>query len=360
MDRLIKILNHTVPAIVIVLVTIFLIPFSSSTCQPLEERSFIDDILTPRRTIPISILGINAFTNDPRFGSIRSQFREVKSTLGIQHVRILFAWNDQVQPTPNSQPVFGFYDEIVRSLPPGVNAMVVLTGVPSWMSTPSNWIDGNPRKTFVEKWIKPVVTRYKGQSAISAWQIWNEPNNPSFKENSTLDVLTKPENYVELIALASTASKRISPAKRVVNGATTAIAQNFPATLRYNQAMLSAGLLSFVDVFGVHYYGKSAERVVAPGGVGDFLKSIQKPMWLSEIGKQGTIGQLEYAQRFIPFLVKTAPKIQRVYLYQFTEATSAELTYGLRNLTRGRFVSDLYIFLREQVRKKTNARPNRL
>jgi hypothetical protein len=302
---------------------------------------------------------VNAFVNDPRFGSIRSQFREVKSTLGIQHVRILFAWNDQVQPTPSSQPFFGFYDDIVRSLPPGVNALVVVTGVPSWMNTPANWIDGNPRKTFVEKWIRPVVTRYKSQSGISAWQIWNEPNNPSFKENVTLDVLTKPENYVELIALASTVSKQIAPLKRVVNGATTAIAQNFPGTLRYNQAMVSAGLLSFVDVFGVHYYGKSAERVVAPGGVGDFLKSIQKPMWLTEIGKQGTTSQLEYAQRYIPFLVKTAPRIQRVYLYQFTEATGADVTYGLKNLTPGRLVSDLYVFLRDRVKGKFAVGRNR-
>jgi hypothetical protein len=359
MDQTRKIPLLSALGFAIALFTTILTPIHSSACQPIEKRSFIDDFLTPRRAIPVSLLGVNAFVNDPRFGSIRSQFREVKSTLGIQHVRILFAWNDQVQPTPNSQPFFGFYDEIVRSLPPGVNALVVVTGVPSWMNTPANWIDGNPRKTFVEKWIRPVVTRYRSQSAISAWQIWNEPNNPSFKENVTLDVLTKPENYVELIALASTVSKQIAPLKRVVNGATTAIAQNFPGTLRYNQAMVSAGLLSFVDVFGVHYYGKSAERVVAPGGVGDFLKSIQKPMWLTEIGKQGTTSQLEYAQRYIPFLVKTAPRIQRVYLYQFTEATAAHVTYGLKNLTPGRLVSDLYVFLRDRVKGRPAANRKR-
>jgi hypothetical protein len=274
----------------------------------------------------------------------------VRSTLGIRRVRVLFAWNDQVQPSRGTEPFFGFYDEIVNSLPPNTEAVAVLTGVPSWMQDPKNWIGGNPRTTFVELWVKKVATRYARRGRLSAFQLWNEPNNPSFAENVTIDVLNDPENYVELLASGYSAIKSIAPRKRVINGATTAIAQNFPETLDYNKKMVAAGALSFTDAFAIHYYGKSVERVLLPGGVKDFLKGITKEIWITETGAQGVNKQADYAERILPFLKSNAPGITRVYLYQFTEATPAESTYGLKNLTPGFTVSDLYIKLRDRAR----------
>jgi hypothetical protein len=307
------------------------------------------DIFTPKQPIPYELLGLNAFVNDRRFGSVKSQMNEVRNTLGIKRVRVLLHWNDSVQPTPRATPFFAFYDEIIRSLPRGSEALIILTGTPSWMNDSRNWIAGNPRKTFIELWAKRIAARYARQRRVTAYQIWNEPNNPSFSENQTLDVLTKPENYVELLALAHTALKAIAPTKGVINGATTAIAQNFPATLDYNRAMVSAGALSFTDAYAIHYYGKNAERVLF-GGIADFLNSIPKPLWITESGAQGAGKQLDYAQRIFPFLKTQVPGISRVYIYQFTESSPATTTYGLRNLTPGLSVSDLYINLRERPR----------
>ena len=326
----------------------------SHATPPASEISTrgLEDILTPRQPIPYSLLGINAFVNEAKFGTIRSQLREVNSTLGIKRVRVLFAWNDQVQPTPSATPNFGFYDQIVNSLPVGTEALVILTGTPSWMKDSKNWIGGNPRATFAELWVKKVAARYVKKGRVRAFQIWNEPNNPDFKENVTLDVLSKPENFVELVAFGNTAIKSVAPRKLIVSGATTAIAQNFPKTLDYNRAMVNAGILSFVDVYGIHYYGKSVERVLLPGGVADFVRSITKPVWVTETGAQGVNKQLEYAERFFAFLKAKMPGIARIYIYQFTESTPAATTYGLRNLTPGAPVSDLYIKLRN--RPKTN------
>jgi hypothetical protein len=200
----------------------------------------------------------------------------------------------------------------------------------------------------VELWVKKVVNRYKRRPRVGGYQIWNEPNNPSFAENETLDVLTKPQNYVELLALGHSAVKGISPRKKVVNGATTAIAQNFPATLNYNKAIIDAGALNFTDVFAIHVYGKNVERVLLPGGVAEFVNSIPKPIWVTETGAQGVNKQLEYAERVFPFLKKNMPGIGRIYIYQYTESSPANSTYGLRNLTPGAFVSDLYINLRDR------------
>jgi hypothetical protein len=310
----------------------------------------LDDLFIPRKEVPFSLLGVNAFVNDPRFGSIRNQFREVKGTLRLRRVRVLLAWNDQIQPTPSSEPFFGFYDDIVRSLPVGVEAVAVLTGVPSWMSDSRNWINGDPRQTFVDLWVKKVISRYRRRGRLAGYQIWNEPNNPDFVENVTLDVLTKPTNYVELLARAHSAIKGVARRKKVINAATTAIAQNFPSTLDYNRAMVEAGILSFTDAYAIHYYGKNIERVLLPGGVADFLNGLGREIWVTESGVQGVNRQLEYAQRIFPFIKSRVPSIRRIYWYQFTDDAPSDSTYGLRNLSPGAFVSDLYVHLRDRRR----------
>jgi hypothetical protein len=111
--------------------------------------------------------------------------------------------------------------------------------------------------------------------------------------------------------------------------------------------MVRAGALSFTDAYAFHFYGKSVERVLF-GGVADFLNSIPKPLWITESGAQGVYKQLEYAQRIFPFLRDQVPGIDRIYLYQFTESSPAATTYGLKNLTPGLSVSNLYINLRDR------------
>lgn len=319
---------------------------AQSNKKHISVRS-LEDLITPRRPLDKSRLGINAFANDPRFGSIRSQFREVRSTLGLRHVRMLFAWNDQVQPTPGSSPFFGFYDELARSLAPGQKAIVVLTGLPSWMRDSRNWIAGDPRRTYVEKWILPVVSRYRSNSKIAGWQFWNEPNDENNADNVTMDFVGEPDNYIDFFARASTASKNISPRKRVITAATTAIAQNYDETFQYNKDLVAGGILSMTDIFAVHFYGKSIELLLIPGGIGDFLKSLSRPVWITESGAQGVLKQRDYAQRIFPYLFKNFPQIKRVYIYQFTEDSDPATSYGLRTTSRRNPVSDLYTYLRD-------------
>jgi hypothetical protein len=321
-------------------------PCLPATAQEANDRSSFLDFLAPRKPLQKARLGINAFANDPRFGSIRSQFREVRSTLGLRHVRILFAWNDQVQPTPTALPFFGFYDELANSLPPGLQATVVVTGIPSWMTDSRNWIGGNPRATYVEKWIKPIVTRYGRNAQIAGFQFWNEPNDSNNPHNTTMQFTASPANFVEFTALASNASKEIAPRKLVVSAATTSIIQNFPQTLRYNQSLVQAGILSFIDIYGVHVYGTSYENLALPNSAGDFLRTMGKPVWVTESGAQGVLKQKEYAQRMFPYLLGKYPAIKRIYIYQFTEGTPARSSYGLRTPDRRNPVSDLYVYLR--------------
>ena len=314
--------------------------------EAIEDAIDIADV--PRKTIDTSKMGVNAFANDSRFGSIESQFLEVRDTLRLNFVRVLFAWNDGVQSSASAEPEFGFYDSILAGVPDGVDVLIVVTGLPSWMSDSSNWVNDNPRKTFVEDWVRRVAARYGSSEKVVGFEIWNEPNMESDSDNVLLGVSTDAGNYVEMLGFAYSVIKDVAPSKNVVSAATTAINQNYPHSIKYDKDMKDAGAEEFLDIWGVHYYGKQFENVVQDGGVEDFLNSLSKPVWVTESGAAGVNEQLAYVEQVWPFLQERIPGIERFYYYQFTEATASDVTYGLRNLSSNLPVSDLYVYLRDR------------
>lgn len=313
-----------------------------------DAIDIIDGI--PRKTIDTSIMGVNAFANDGRFGSISDQYLEVRDTLRLNYVRVLFGWDDNVQPTPGSALNFSFYDAIADSIPAGVEALVVLRGVPSWMNNPANWTNGNPRTTFVEQWVRPCIERYGNRGRLVAFQIWNEPNMPSSSnpDNGLLDFENNPGNYLEMLAASYSVIKDVAPNKLVVMAATTAINQNFPGSLDYNKNLDALGAQAFTDVWAIHYYGQQFENVVRSGGVAPFLNAIARPIWITESGAQGVNNQLAYVEQAWPYLTEKIPGIQRIFQYQFTEASPSDVSYGLRTLDPAFPVSDLYVYLRDR------------
>jgi hypothetical protein len=329
----------------ILLILISLIFFITSSCNSSTVKDAIGIIEgVPRKTIDTSILGINAFVNDSRFGSIPAQFQEVRDVIGIRYVRVLIQWDERVQPVPGGEKDFSFYDAIIDSLPAGVEALVIISGLPSWMSNSANWIDGDARRTFHNQWVRPVVRRYGGKPRVRAFQVWNEPNMISNPQNGILG-FDSPVNYIETLALAHNFIKENAPSKLVVNAATTAINQNYPATLDYNRSMRDAGLFEFIDIFAMHYYGRQFENVVRPGGVASFLNSIPRPIWVTESGSIGVDQQLAYGEQVWPYLTEQISGITRIYIYQFTDNAPLDGNYGLKNLSG---VTDLYIHLRDR------------
>lgn len=321
------------------------------SCGSGQIKDLVDNVVkTPdRKPIDTTRMGVNAFFNNSVFGSISAQASEVKNTLGLNTVRVLFNWGDSIQPTPSSDQDFSFYDDIVDAVEAaGLTAMPVITGLPSWMANPANWQDGNPRTTFVEMWVKSVVERYSSRSGIVGYQIWNEPNMTSNDENITLDVALNPVNYLEMLCRAYSRVKDASPGKLVLNAATTAIAQNYPDTLNYNKTFHSNGAENCIDIYAIHVYGKQFENYVVNGGIEDFFKGVNKTVWVTESGAQGINEQLPYVEQVWPFIREKIPQIDLIFYYQFAEATPSDITYGLRNPTPGFQLSDLYISLRDR------------
>lgn len=330
-------------ALVYAAMAVFCIACNSSD---LKEAIDISDGV-PRKTIDTDSLGVNAFANDGRFGSAAAQYAEVRSTLRLRFVRILVQWDSNAHPNPSTAADFSFFDSLIAALPSGLDALLVVTGTPSWMSDSSNWIGGDPRRTFVERWLQPAVQRYGGNGRVIGFQIWNEPNQDN-QPNRNLGLQDSAPNYVELLKLGNAVVQSIAPTKLVVTAATTAINQNYPNSINYNRAMRDAGAQDHSDIWAIHYYGKQYENLIRSGGVRDFANGLSKPIWVTESGAQGVNKQLAYGEEVWPYLQEKIPGIQRIYQYQFTEATAPESTYGLRNLSGDAALSDLYVWLRDR------------
>lgn len=320
---------------------------SALACSPSDVKEAADvGQGVPRKTLDKDILGLNAFANDARFGAQSNQFGDIQSNLRLNFVRVLIAWDSNAHPSKAASPNFGFADSVIDSIPAGLDALLVLTGTPAWMSNPANWTGGDPRRTFVEEWVRPVAQRYGANPKVIGFEIWNEPNQ-SRSDNAVMGFSSSAASYVDALRQSAGIIRAISPSKLIVSAATTAINQNYPASLDYNRAMRDTGAQSYADIWAVHYYGKQYENVIRPGGVRDFANGLSLPIWVTETGAQGVNNQLAYGEEVWPFLKEKIPGIDRIYIYQYTEATPASTTYGLRNLTAGSSLSDLYIWLRD-------------
>lgn len=328
------------------LLVLFLLT-SLTACNSSVEKAF--DIATDnidRKPINRDKLGVNAFFNEPGFGSIDAQYAEIKNTLGINFVRVLFAWDNNVQPSPGDSPNFSFFDDIIESIPPGVSVVVVLAHTPSWMSNSSNWIEGNPRKTWVERFLRKAVSRYAGTPGVLAWEIWNEPDLTTSDSDAALE-LAEPANYFELLSLGAHVVRTTDPTRIVLNAATSSINQDYPDILNYNKTLAALGATSIVDAWNIHYYGKQFERVVDGNGIAPFLNSLAKPIWVTESGAQGPNNQLAYVETAWPFLEEEIPGIDLFFYYNYASTDPLELNYGLRNNDSSSLVSDLYVHLRD-------------
>lgn len=300
-----------------------------------------------RKTIDTSRIGVNNFFVDREFGSIAQQHAEIRNTLGIRFLRVLFSWNDAIQPTPGSTPNFSFYDDILASAPADSEVLIVVNNAPSWMINPSNHVvGGNPRATWVELWLKPVVARYNSDPRVIGYEIWNEPDLDEISGDAAL-VLADPVNYFELLSLGAPVVKAASPQKLVLNAATESINQEFPGNLNYNKTLVELGALNLVDVYNIHYYGQQFERVIGGDGIADFLNGLGKLIWLTESGEVGVNNQLKYVEETWPFLRERIGNLDRIYYYQYGETLPQE-HFGLKTTNPEFPVSDLYVHLRDR------------
>lgn len=289
------------------------------------------------KSIDVSKLGVNAFYNDVRYGSIPSQALEIHNSLNIKFQRVLFVWNDDTHKNQDAEINFAHIRKVVDSQPEGAKLLVVVYGVPDWAVT-------NGANAFVEMF-RQLCLEFKDNPTVEGYQIWNEPEMESVDFNHKMQVVDSPVNYFNLLGECYKISKMVDPDKIVTNAATRSINQNFPKPLEYNKRLVSLGIENIVDVYSIHWYGEQFEKLYQPPGILDFLNKLNKPIWMTESGESG-LSQLKYCSTTWPYLFKKIKKLERVYHYIYHEASDANIQFGMKAFVNGELdVSDLFVYL---------------
>jgi hypothetical protein len=289
-------------------------------------------------SIPREKLGVqNEFVANPK-GNAPAQGNDIRSTLGLRHIRTSFFFDEGFLSSEGATPNFARFDAIMGSIPPDVDLLPILGYAPQWLANRPDWKD-----VFITRYVIPVLDRYGGDARIVGWEIWNEPDgfcNGRVAPPGVLDC--SPQDYVDLVARVAPEVRKRSGAL-IVGAATTSINQSFPGHFDYNKDMVGAGLLGFIDVYNFHWYGAQLEKL-SFGGIADFLNSTGKRVWCTESGEQGSTNQLGHARDVFPELDDEIDRLDRIYIFTYFDGQGPGNTFGL--VANNGLESDLYQFLR--------------
>ena len=234
---------------------------------------------------------------------------------GASWLRVIVDWA-KIEPSPGTVD-WDYMDRWTDgAVSRGLKILGVFVYTPDWARAPGATTTGPPTDpvsfaTFATK----VVQRYGDR--ISHWEIWNEPNSPTFFGG--LD--NRPQRYTELLKAAYTAIKATQPSSTIVAAGLSRLrGQDTPSL--FVDAMYAAGVKGYFDAMAMHPF-------VFPGGVTDPWKNgwsdveaIRKSMveqgdgdkkiWLTELGAPTCdsaadgVSQEEQARQIIDVLQKAA------------------------------------------------------
>ncbi len=165
----------------------------------------------------------------------------------------------------------------------GINLVVILMGT---RTNPP--LDDTSRAAFAE-YVYQTVNRYKDQ--IKVWEIWNEPNIPSFWEKPDVKA------YTALVKEAYKAAKRADPTCTVIVGSTSGPGNDWFNGIHDN------GGWDYCDGISIHPYAMAANPIQQ--GLDKELRVVKqlvngygkpKPIWSTEVGWKGKGGTEEESQ----------------------------------------------------------------
>lgn len=282
-----------------------------------------------------SKFGLNCFFNLPLFKSnnIKNQVLDIKNNLNVNKLRILVSWDDNIQKSKDSTIFYGFIDDILNNLSKNMEVIMVICNCPSWISDEKHIA----RDQFV-KFCKSIILNYSKNDKVYGFEIGNEPNTKMFKDNVKLEFSDDAYFYALVLRRIYLYKKELDCKKYIISAATTGILQDYPTTLKYFKKMVYMNLEEKCDIVNIHYYGNNLITLFRKDGVLDLLKTIKKPIIITEIGTTKKNKQIKYLTKNINFLMNKL-NIHGVFYYHY----DGDDDYGMRNVNGE--VSDLYKFL---------------
>ncbi len=149
-------------------------------------------------------------------------------------------------------------DRVVASaLAHGLTPLGVLTTLPAWAA--STWYTGATtaaQRTAFASFAQAAAAHFAGK--IGYWEVWNEPNNPTFWQNPSI------ANYTLLLKAAYPAIKAGSPSVKVLMGG-TAGGQSAPNnTETWLTGLYANGGKAYFDCANIHPYPDGGTATVNP------------------------------------------------------------------------------------------------
>ncbi len=203
------------------------------------------------------------------------------ATSGTDWVREDIHWY-RIQRTPDAYE-WQYYDDAFSQLSDrGINILAVLGHPPGW-ATPNPHDDpyansfAAPDPVFFATWAAETVSRYR--HLITHWQIWNEPDNPSFWQPSP-----NPRAYAALVNATANAIAKVAPEAVLVAAGVN------PFNPDFLMAAAQAGLWNSIDIIAIHpYVNPDAPQQSGLAHAKLMLTSLfahygPRPVWVTEVG----------------------------------------------------------------------------
>lgn len=206
---------------------------------------------------------------------------EVLEDLGVQWVREDFHWH-RVQPARDVWD-WTFTDAAMRAiLKQDIEVLGVLGPSVGWATANQRDVPNDvsyyaPDPDLFVDYVRAVVTRYRRY--IDHWEIWNEPDNPTFWRPQP-----DPVAYAELLMRSSAVIKEIDPDATVLIGGFNPFDKTFARTVA------AEGAWNSFDIIAIHPYvdpySPEDGNIAASADIARALGNQfgPKPIWVTELG----------------------------------------------------------------------------
>src|SRR5262249_54229478 len=218
-------------------------------------------------------------------------------------LRVNFVWG-AVQAAPGAPYDWSHYDELIGAAARnGIRVLPTIYSSPKWAAPRPNYPPSPAYMDDFQAFTKAPAERYGNNGLfwtlnplipkmpITDWQLWNEPNSPSFWQPKP-----DPAEYVALLRRAHDGIKSGDPQARIVLAGLFRKPRIHNGTFlpKYLPAISQLGGRDLFDAVSVHPYAttprlsldapREARRIMRRFGDAD------KPLWITEIG-WATAGQ---------------------------------------------------------------------
>lgn len=218
--------------------------------------------------------------------------------MGVQWQRVLFDWS-VIQRDGPQQWQLGWVDEAMarRERDAGRPVIGQFISTPSWASgtrdakSPPRGLEyplDDPRNVWAA-WVRAVAARYTG--LVDTWVIWNEPDVWS-DATGTRQWDGTPEQYYQLLKVASLAAKRANPrATILMAGMTYWWDANYNREQYFSRVLRAAAADPTAAANGWYFDGAVLQLYNNPRGLFDAPRvfrdimrgyNLEKPVWVNE------------------------------------------------------------------------------